>query len=101
MFVADLGMADAAGGESLDALLAVLAVVHVDRAVEDDEDLRTVVDVPDVGLVGPVQPDGRLVDLRDVERPPRSICREVACFEESHSSLLSHDVDEAGWCPGR
>ncbi len=79
MLVAWFGVADAAGRELLDVLLRALAVVHVDRAVEDHEDLGPVVDVPDVGLVGPVQPDGSAVDLCDVEEPAQTSVDFVVC----------------------
>jgi len=39
--------------------------MHIDTPVEDSEDFRTVVDVPAVGLVGPVQPDGGVADPLD------------------------------------
>jgi len=50
VLVAGFGVADATGGESLDVFAPVVAVVHVDRAVEDDEDLGAVVGLPDVRL---------------------------------------------------
>ncbi len=49
MLVAGGGVADAAGRESLDMLLALLALVHVHGSVQDDEDLGALVYVPDVG----------------------------------------------------
>lgn len=82
MLVAGGGVADAAGRESLDMLLALLTVVHVHGSVQDDEDLGALVYVPDVGLVRPVQAHGGIVDLGDVEGAPRAISGEGAGFEE-------------------
>lgn len=51
VLVAGLGVADAPGDQVLDVLHAAGAVVHVDGAVEDDEDLGPVVDVPGAGVI--------------------------------------------------
>src|SRR5690606_18631076 len=86
VFVAGFGVADDAGGEAFDVFLAVAAVVHVDRAVEDGEDLGAVVDVPDVRLVGPVQPHGGGVDLGDGGGAPGEIDLEGTGVEAGRPS---------------
>lgn len=89
MLVAGLGVANPPSGESLDVLPAVVAVVHVNGAVEHDEHLRAVVHVPDVWLVGPVKPNRGAVDLGNVERPPRAVRRKGASVDEFHRANLS------------
>ncbi len=72
VLVAGFGVADTTGGESFEVLAPVAAVVQVDRAGEDDEHLGAVVDMPEVRLVGPVQPDRCVVDVNEVEGSPRA-----------------------------
>lgn len=73
--------------QALDLLSTVVAVVHVDGHVEDDEDLWSVVDMPDVRLVSPVQPHGGAVDLGDVESVPGLVGGVGAGVEEAHEDL--------------
>ncbi len=75
VLVPGVSVAQPARRQTLDPLLAVLPVVHVDGAVEDNENLRPVVDVPHVGLIGPVQPHRGVLDLRDVQCAPRGAGR--------------------------
>lgn len=46
-------------------------VVHVHRAAEDDEDLRTVVHMPHIGFVRPVESGRRRVELAEVDTAPQ------------------------------
>ena len=48
VLIARTCVAHPAGCERLYELLSVLAVVHLYGSVEDDEDLGTVIDVPDI-----------------------------------------------------
>lgn len=85
MGVADVDATHRSGCESFDMLFVLDEVVHVHGAVEDDEDLRAVVDVPRVGLVGPVEFRGRLVELAEVESASRAVGSEGAGVDESHA----------------
>ncbi len=48
--------------------------MHVDHAIQDNNDFRAAIDMPMMGLVGPVQPDNGAPDPRTVQvapiRPP-------------------------------
>ncbi len=46
VFVAELGVAHTAGREPLNLFLSGVSVVHVNCAIEDHENLRSIVDVP-------------------------------------------------------
>jgi len=85
VFVTDIGIANAARRETLDSLFAVISVVHVDGTIKDNEDLWPIVYVPDVGLIGPVQPDRCIVDLRNVQCAPRTLSGITAGIEEAHA----------------
>src|SRR5690348_8195487 len=61
---------DVAGLQHDRLFAAVLAVAHLHLPVEDGEDFLPVVDVPIVGLVGPVQARGDAVHVGDVQRAP-------------------------------
>ena len=65
MFIARLGMENVACLKVQHLFAAGSADTHIDTSVEDGEHLRAVVDVPAVGLVGPVQPHGRIVEPLD------------------------------------
>jgi hypothetical protein len=65
MLVADPGPTDVTAAHRLGSLVAIVAVVHVDFSIEDHKDLLTVVDMPPVRCVGPVQPDRRGLLERD------------------------------------
>ncbi len=56
MFVAIFGEHDVTALQTLDRLRPALAIMHINRVIEDDEDLAAVIDVPDIRLVGPMQP---------------------------------------------
>lgn len=72
MLVAILSMEDVADVQPVDTLDALLACVHVDGTVEHHEHLRAIIDVPFIGLIGPVKPDGGVADALDIESVPRS-----------------------------
>ncbi len=60
MFVARFGVADPAWRKPFNMVLY-------------DEDLKAVVDMPVVRLVGPVQPDSGVVDFGDIDRRPGTL----------------------------
>lgn len=84
VIIAGFDVADAPGSQSLHALLAVAAMVHVHRSLEDDEDLGAFVDVPDVGPVGPVQAHGEVAELRDFQGAPGALGGERVGVEQAH-----------------
>lgn len=73
MFFADFRHENVRCFQADDFLDARFSVFHVDFAGEHREHLRAVVHVPIVGLVGPMQADGRAVDLRQVAGAPRTL----------------------------
>ena len=100
VFVADLGVAHTAGREPLNLFLSGVSVVHVNCAIEDHENLRSIVDVPVVGLVGPMQPDSRVLDLGDVQGTPRTVGGEPGSIEEAHSWMLPEQRNRGEGGPG-
>lgn len=56
MFISGGRMKNVAGPQNVNGHLTVFARVHVDITIEHHKHLRTIVDVPFVGRVGPVQP---------------------------------------------
>lgn len=84
VFVTDLGHTDPTRGQALDLLRTLRSVVHVDLPLEDDEHLGPVIDVPDVGLVGPVQAHGCIGDSGEVGCRPGSVSGEFAGVKKFH-----------------
>lgn len=70
MFIARPGVKDVSCFKMQHLFAASGPEMHVDTPVEDSEDFRVIVDAPAVGLVGPVQPHGRIVDPLDRQRVP-------------------------------
>jgi hypothetical protein len=89
VLVAFLCYAHPAGGQPLDPLLALVAVVHVDRTCEDHEHFAAVVDVPVVGLTGPMHPDGYTINLGQVQRTPVIVSHEARGIDETHPNILA------------
>src|SRR5258706_1403529 len=87
MLAAGLGEKDVARTQRHDFFRAAFAVVHVDGAVEHREDLFAVVDVPPVGLIGPVKAPGRAVDVGDVQRSPGLLAGEFPAADKLHLRL--------------
>jgi hypothetical protein len=89
MGVALVGVEDVAGLQARHPFFAVGAVVHVDRAVHHRKHFRAVVDVPGVGLVGPVQAHGGVRHRGDQVGAPGTLRRVVAAAHDSHASFQS------------
>lgn len=70
MFIARLGAKDVPYFKVQNLFAAGGSDMHIDTPVEDDEDFRAIVDVLAIGLVGPVQPQGRVVDPLNRQRAP-------------------------------
>jgi hypothetical protein len=73
-----------------DVLNAQLAVVHIDRAVENCEYLFAVVDMPLVRLVGPVKSGRSSTHVSDVVSTPSTRCGEILASNNSHRLYLSN-----------
>ncbi len=67
-----------------DALDARLAIMHIHRSVEDCENFLTIVDMPLIWLVGPVEADSGSTHIRYVVSPPRLSGGEVFATNNSH-----------------
>ena len=67
-----------------DVLDAALAVMHIDRTVEDDKYFFTVIDMPFVRLVGPVETDRGSAHVRDVVGTPGASGSEILASDNSH-----------------
>ena len=70
MFTPDPGEEDVSSFQRHDLLGAVFAVMHVNHAIEHGEHFLTFVDVPDIGLIGPVQARCDPGHIRHVDRTP-------------------------------
>ena len=82
-----------------DMLDAGLAVMHIDRAVEDDKDFYTIVDMPPVRLVGPVETDRSSPHVGDVVSTPSARGGEIFAPNNSHrSSLLAGAEGTQSYC---
>jgi hypothetical protein len=95
VFVSILRVEDVADAEPMHLFDTVLAGVHVDASIDDDEDLGTVIDVPDIGRVRPMETDGDVIDPLDIHGLPRAGTREGAWYDGSHfafSSLSSNEI---------
>jgi len=88
VFITDISHAHATRGETLNPFLTAVPVMHVDRAVEDDEDLQPIVHMPDVRLISPVQSDCGAVNLGEVQRAPGMIGGEAAGVQETHALIV-------------
>jgi hypothetical protein len=60
-----------------DFLRPILTIVHVDCALDDDENLNTVIPVPFIRLIGPMQPSRHAIDLSNVFGAPSSFSAEI------------------------
>lgn len=45
-------------------------ILHVNRTIEHNENLGAVIDVPDIGLVGPMQPHRRTFNFGEIAGAP-------------------------------
>lgn len=84
MLVASLGNENVRGRQANDVLVAVEAIMHIDMAAQYDKRFGAIVFVPDVGLIGPVEPDGRTVDLDEVASTPGAIGSERGSILNDH-----------------
>ncbi|HMO43697.1 MAG TPA: hypothetical protein PKB04_10345, partial [Phenylobacterium sp.] len=78
MLVSGLGDEKVAGAKTCDMFLSILAPMHIDLAVKDDERFSAVVDVPAIGFVGPMQAHAGALDFHQVPRPPGAVRSESA-----------------------
>jgi hypothetical protein len=81
------------GRIALPILAAIAPIVHGDQAVQQHEHFLAVIHVPDIGLVGPVQADGRAFDLGKRQRIPGLAGDEVAGGYELHGGGLAPRQD--------
>lgn len=88
MFVAFQGMKDQSWPKMVDLHVARTSNAHVDVAVQHDEHLRTVVDVPVIGRVGPVQPNSCLLEVLDGQRLPGLRSAKARHIDDSHLLIL-------------
>ncbi|MNC81184.1 hypothetical protein D3C76_1556460 [compost metagenome] len=58
--------------------------MHIYRAVEDCENLLTIVDMPLIWLVGPVEADGGSIHVSYVVSPPSARGGEILATNNSH-----------------
>src|SRR6476620_3784361 len=100
VLVANPGPADVPATHGLSLLDAIIAVVHVDFSVEDHEYLLTVVDVPHVRRVGPVQSYRcGLFECGEVECIPGILAGVVLGGDKEHGCVLGSAqtlVDSSG-----
>lgn len=78
---------DVADPEPMDLLDAILPRMHFDHAIEHDENLGTVIDVPFVRLIGPMKADGDVIDPFDIDCFPRPGAGEGGWYDGAHSLL--------------
>ena len=70
MFIARLGVENVTCFKVQNLFVASGPDMHIDTPVENGEDFRAIVDVPAVGLVGPVEPNGRVINSLDRQSIP-------------------------------
>ena len=78
VFVTVFGVKDVSFRQSVNALFAALAGVHINLTIEDCEDFGPIVDMPKIRLIGPMEPDSHIVNSLDVQRFPRRCPGELA-----------------------
>ena len=71
--------------ERNDLLDAVDAVVHVHHAIHHSKDFLPIVDVPDVGLIGPVQANAGACKRGDVKSVPRAGAMKLFASDDFHA----------------
>ena len=77
MLGTDAGKEDVTGRQRDHILGVVVAVVHIDDAIENREDFLAIIDMPLIGLIGPMQSHDDPGHTRNAERAPRLIRREL------------------------
>ena len=66
-------------------------IFHFNRTIEYDENLRPIIDVPDIGLVGPMQPHCGAFNFREIARPPGAGGGETAIVRSSSDAGRAAD----------
>ena len=72
--------------ERNDLLDAIDAVVHVHNAIHHSKDFLPIVDVPDVGLIGPVQANTGACERGNVKSVPRSGALKLFASNDFHAN---------------
>lgn len=84
MFASDAGEEYVSGMQCCDPFLTVFAVVHVDTAIEHREYFFTVIHMPAIGSIRPVQARSDTVDVGDIERTPGALGDVLAATNDFH-----------------
>ena len=71
MFCADRGVKDVAALQNGRAFFPMLAVAHLDAAIQNGKDLFASIDVPLVRSVSPMESRRNAAHVGDIERAPR------------------------------
>ena len=66
MLIADIGHKNIRWPKAYRMFRAIQPILHVNRAIEHNENLGAVIDVPDIGLVGPMQPHRRTFNFGEI-----------------------------------
>ena len=90
--ISSLGKEYRAWSQPMRLLGFVFADLHIDLPVQDDEDFRPVINVPDVGLVGPVEADGHAIYLGNAESLPSAPPLELSRLRNSHRHLVGEQT---------
>ena len=74
-------------------------VFHLNRAIEHDENLGAIIDVPDIGLVGPMQPHRGAFNFGEITGSPGTGSSEAAVvlIDVGHGTNLI--LRESRYCP--
>ena len=62
--------------------------MHRHLTIHHSKHLLTIVDVPDIGLVGPVQTHGGPGKIGDIQRAPRAVGGEIFTAPALHDGVL-------------
>ncbi len=87
MLIADIGHKNIRRPKAYRMFGAIQPILHVNRAIEHNENLGAVIDVPVIGLVGSMQPHRRTFNFREIPRAPGASGGEIAIILEN----LGHD----------
>ncbi|SDQ88637.1 hypothetical protein SAMN04490195_2218 [Pseudomonas moorei] len=84
MFTSHFRKKHVANHQCHDSLDARLAIMHIDRAIEECKYLFTIVYMPPVWLVGPVETDRGSAHVSDVVSTPSASGGEIFASNNSH-----------------
>ena len=84
VLVTVLGDKDASGLQPDHMAAGLVAIVHVDCSIENNEDLDAIIDVPDIGFISPVKPHRGIRNASQVNSGPRPVECDITSSNDLH-----------------